>query len=417
MKALADSRVCVVGLGGVGSHTVSMLARSGVGHIRMIDFDQVTLSSLNRHACATLEDVGIPKATCLSRYCRRVCPDPRRLDLEPVVAMYTADTGPELLSLASASSNGTKWDLVIDAIDDVPTKAALLTHCLQHQIPVVSCMGAGGKSDPTRLKLSDLRTAACDPLATKLRNQLKKKWKKKNKSNNQTGGDDEMAFLDDMDALTVLSNSEKTVAKLADLTPAQQAAGAHEFGAVDGMRVRVLPVLGTTPAMMGQALAAVAVTRLGQKPIAMPEAAERVGRNVRNKLLQHLSTRERGIEQRVLEEAGLEAMPEATSVHDVSKGAYINPTSWVGPVQLDADDIDYSLQAWRNRCAITTSRIGAVLRLVRWDLSKPSTIDNLVLVAKHTMEKYDKVGWDQVPSKDRERIEARLRAMSILDEM
>lgn len=232
-----------------------MLARAGVGYLRFIDFDQVTLSSLNRHACATLNDVGIPKVVCLARHCRQICPDPDVLQMDIRVAMYTVETGPQLLDL-----NGDQWDYVVDAIDDVPTKAALLAYCVRNKIRVISCMGAGGKSDPTRLHLSDMRTPAKDPLATRVRYTLKKLL--------PTVKDD--TYLDDMNVLTVLYNSEKTVEKLADLTEQQKQQGAHNFGAVDGMRVRVLPVLGTMPAIMGQALACHVVTQVGVNPLYHP---------------------------------------------------------------------------------------------------------------------------------------------------
>jgi len=265
MKSLQNSRVIVVGLGGVGSHAAHMMARAGISHLRIIDFDQVSLSSLNRHACATLQDVGTPKATCLQHFLRQICPDPEQLDVEAIVQMYTADEqGKTLLD--------GQWDLVIDAIDDVPTKAALLAHCVEKGIRVISCMGAGGKSDATRLHISDLRTASRDPLASKLRQNLKKLLPK----------DADYSCMDNMDQLAVVYSSEKTVMKLADFTEEQKAEGVHEFGAVDGMRIRVLPVLGTMPAIMGMACSAMAVCELGKKPFS-PVTGERVGRSVRHK--------------------------------------------------------------------------------------------------------------------------------------
>jgi tRNA A37 threonylcarbamoyladenosine dehydratase len=97
--------------------------------------------------------------------------DENYLKVDPVVEMYTAESGPRLLQLPD---NEPTWDLVIDAIDDVPTKAALVAQCLKADIRVLSCMGAGGKSDVTRVHVSDLKTAARDPLATKLRQHVKK---------------------------------------------------------------------------------------------------------------------------------------------------------------------------------------------------------------------------------------------------
>ncbi len=249
MKNIEGAKVCVVGLGGVGSHTAIMLARGGVGLLRLIDFDQVTLSSLNRHACATLKDVGIPKVEAVKATCLELGLE--EANVQALSEMYTAESGPGLLA-------GHEWDIVIDCIDDVPTKAALLARCITTKTRVLSCMGAGGKSDMTRLHVSDLRTASRDPLASKLRQTIKKTMKQLKKQQQQQQGSNltipsDDSYLDDTDQLTIIYSSEKTVAKLADLTEEQkQEADKTQFGAVDGMRIRVIPVLGPLPAIMGQ---------------------------------------------------------------------------------------------------------------------------------------------------------------------
>jgi tRNA threonylcarbamoyladenosine dehydratase len=414
MTQIQQARICVVGLGGVGSHAAHMLARGGVGFLRLIDFDQVTLSSLNRHACAVLADVGIPKATCLVRFLRQICPDPSMLQLDARVVMYTEETGPSLLSLDD-SDDDTKWDLVIDAIDDVPTKAALLSHCLQRRIPVISCMGAGGKSDVTRLHISDLRTAAKDPLASKLRQQLKKVLLQQQQTSNADSNTDstllDASYLEDMDQLSIVYSSEKPVVKLADFTDEQKAAGVHHFGAVDGMRIRVLPVLGTTPAVMGQTLATWALCRIGGKPF-QPVTGERVGRAVRHKLLQLLHRREKAIVQRVLVDYKQGTSKETDSTlqypPDDLHGQVVG-TTWIGPVLIDMDDVEYLLEIWRNRCAVTGARLGTVLELVRWDESRPSTCDNLVLMSKHALARFDSPhGKENIPETVRASIEERL---------
>ena len=351
-----------------------MLARGGVETLRLIDFDQVTLSSLNRHACATLEDVGIPKVTCVQRWCQLLGVS----NVEAVVEMYTAASGPTLLAAADQG-----WDMVIDCIDDVPTKAALLAYCIQHKIRVLSCMGAGGKSDVTRLHISDLRTAAKDPLASKLRQTMKKITK-----DNPTMPDD--SFLDDMDQLTIIYSSEKSVAKLADLTDEQKQQGdKSQFGAVDGMRIRVLPVLGPLPAIMGQSLAAMTLCELGQKPILRPVTGERIGRTVRHRKFQHLKRRE----------------------EQISKGEILVPEgSHKGAPDIDIDDVEYIMGIWRNCCAVTGARLGTVLELARWDLTRPATPDNLVLMSSHALTAYDEGGKASIPEAVQKRIESRLMA-------
>lgn len=409
MQQLQQTRICVVGLGGVGSHTVMALARGGIGYLRIIDHDQVTLSSLNRHAVATLADVGTPKAIALRNAMLQICPDPNYLQMDPRVEMYTAETASALLDDTPNQS----WDLIIDAIDDIPTKAHLIRHCLQRSIPVISCMGAGGKSDFTRLCVSDLRSAAKDPLATKLKQTLKQLLAAKQSNNNNTSNTDN--YLDDMKKLTVLYNSEKPVVKLADFTASQKAQGVQQFGAIEGMRIRILPVLGTTPSIMGQALAAYALTECGGKPLAQPVTGERVGKNVRNKLYQKLEHREQGIAQYY--------DPQRTYPREESIIVTLGngKTVWLGPLQVDQDDIDYLMQVWRNRCAVTQARLGTIFHLVRWDVSQPSDLHNLVLMSAGALQKYDNpldyhCSWETIPSDVRQTIELRLQAIRQVQE-
>ena len=417
MSRITQSRICIVGLGGVGSHTAIMLARAGCRHLRLIDFDQVTLSSLNRHACATLEDVGIPKVHCVRNYMRKLCPDQNLLRVDAIVQMYTTkeEENKGLLDDIISSeddndndnnnNNGESWDMVVDAIDDIPTKAALLSYCLHHKIPVVSCMGAGGKADVTRLHISDLQSAAKDPLATKLRQTMKKLLPS-----------DQTEYLEDTNQLSILYSSEKTVVKLADMTAEQYEQGIHQFGAVDNMRVRVIPVLGTMPAIMGQALAAMVLTRLGNQQI-HPVPGERVGRSVRHRVFQHLKTREDKLKKQVC--AAAAAANDVTTTNssgsngkddDDNEGVIINNT-WVGRPQIDMDDVEYLLEVWKNRCAVTGARLGTVLELVRWDLAGPSTCDNLVLMSAHAMKRFDETGREGIPEVTRKRIENRLASV------
>lgn len=395
LDSIKNAKVVVVGLGGVGSHCALMLARGGVEYLRLIDFDQVTLSSLNRHACATLKDVGIPKVECVKNMCLDLGLGAERIDDR--VEMYTAETGPGLLSFPNSIDEGEKkkWDVVIDCIDDVPTKAALLEYCIRNKIRVMSCMGAGGKSDMTRLHISDLRTAAKDPLASKLRQTMKRKMKENLKKLNAIDGEINAAtinsdsYLDDMDQLTIIYSSEKPVVKLADLTEEQKVENdKSKFGAVDGMRIRILPVLGPLPAIMGQSLAAIVLCELGGKPIQQPVTGERVGRTVRHKVFQKFVSRE----------------------HKIKNGALMvyDGATYTGPVLIDGDDVDYLYGVWRNKCAITGARLGTVLGLARWDTSKPATSDNLVLMSSHALKAYDEQGKSSIKPSVQKRIELRL---------
>ena len=414
MPNITNSCVLIVGLGGVGSHTAHMLARSGVKYLRLVDFDQVTLSSLNRHAVASLQDVGLPKATVLCNHLRQICPDETRLILDPIIKMYTGDR--ERDGTMMDPPDGVKqWDVVIDAIDDVPTKANLISYCAKRNIRVISCMGAGGKADPTRVHISDLRSASRDPLATAVRQKLRLMGKKEAKESGEkvTNGSGVanggwLSCIDDDSKLAVVFSSEKVVAKLAEITDEQKEEGMHNFGAVDNMRVRVLPVVGTMPAIMGQTLAAAALCELGGKPFS-PVGAERVGRNVRHKLYQHLKSREKKLQGKL-----------ASSLKEGSEN-YTTDGTYIGEVQIDPDDVEYLMaELWKNKCAISGDRLGTVLELYRWDMTKPATPNNLVLLSVKSAQKFERDfeeigdGRKGVDDTIRAKIEKRL-AMCVLD--
>ncbi|KAH9169389.1 ubiquitin-protein ligase molybdopterin-converting factor [Lactarius sanguifluus] len=150
------SSVVIVGCGG------SCLRASGVARIRLIDFDYVTLSSLNRHATAGLADVGTPKVQCVARALQGIAPFVR---VDPRVELWRGGTdGADLLE-------GADW--VVDAIDNIGTKVELLAYCVQNNIKVFSSMGAGTKSDPTRIQIADLSATHYDPLARAVRQRLR----------------------------------------------------------------------------------------------------------------------------------------------------------------------------------------------------------------------------------------------------
>jgi tRNA threonylcarbamoyladenosine dehydratase len=157
--------VAVLGLGGVGSHCAVALARSGVGRLRLVDFDTLSWTSLNRHACATTRDVGRPKAALLQEAIAQIAPDAR---VEAAHAFFHHDTADELLAGPP--------DFVVDAIDSVTPKAALLQACVARRLPVLSCMGASARLDPTALRFADIsKTEGC-PLARAVRDKLRRDY-------------------------------------------------------------------------------------------------------------------------------------------------------------------------------------------------------------------------------------------------
>nr|KJB43185.1 hypothetical protein B456_007G187700 [Gossypium raimondii] len=162
-QKVTSSYVVVIGLGGVGSHAASMLLRSGVGKLLLVDFDQVSLSSLNRHAVATRADVGIPKAECLKKHFSSIFPE---CQVDAKVLLYDVSSEEEILS--------GNPDFVLDCIDNIDTKVALLAACVRRGLKVLSATGAGARADPTRIRVADLRESTNDPLSRSVRHRLRK---------------------------------------------------------------------------------------------------------------------------------------------------------------------------------------------------------------------------------------------------
>jgi tRNA A37 threonylcarbamoyladenosine dehydratase len=165
MERLARARVIVFGLGGVGSYAVEGLVRSGVGHLTLVDFDDVCVTNLNRQLHATVRTVGKSKAELMAQRCREVNPD---CTVTPVAEFYRAENAEHLLQPG--------WDYVVDAIDNVKAKLHLLHRCVQLGLPVVSSMGAAGRLDPTALRVDDLSETIMDPFAKDIRKLLRRKY-------------------------------------------------------------------------------------------------------------------------------------------------------------------------------------------------------------------------------------------------
>jgi tRNA threonylcarbamoyladenosine dehydratase len=132
------------------SHVINALARSGVGKLRVIDFDTVSLSSINRHAFALRKDVGKTKVQVLDYYLKSINPG---IDLDIRQTFLKKENVATLLQGSP--------DMVIDCIDDVTTKCDLIQYCVEHKLQVISSGGAGMKADPTRIQLRDISETNC----------------------------------------------------------------------------------------------------------------------------------------------------------------------------------------------------------------------------------------------------------------
>ncbi|KAL5102143.1 hypothetical protein RYX36_006470 [Vicia faba] len=232
-QKVSASYVVVVGLGGVGSHAASMLLRTGIGKLLLVDFDQVSLSSLNRHAVATRADVGTSKAQCLKEHFLSIFPE---CQIDAKVLLYDSSTEEEILSGHP--------DYVLDCIDNIDTKVALLAACVRRGLKVISATGAGARADPTRIRIADLRESTNDPLSRSVRHRLKKEY-------GIEGG------------ITVVFSLEKPKIKLLPFkAPSGEEENPSDYQVVPGFRVRIIPVLGTIPAIFGQIMASYTLTNL-----------------------------------------------------------------------------------------------------------------------------------------------------------
>lgn len=168
MEKLAQARVAVFGVGGVGGYTVEALIRSGIGAIDLIDNDKVCLTNINRQIYATRKTVGKYKVDVAAERIAEINPD-------AVVRTYKTFYMPE----TSSQFDFTQYDYIVDAIDTVKGKIELVMNAAKAGTPIISSMGAGNKIDPSAFEVSDIfKTSVC-PLARVMRAELKKRGIKK----------------------------------------------------------------------------------------------------------------------------------------------------------------------------------------------------------------------------------------------
>lgn len=161
---LRRAHVLVVGLGGVGAYAAEMIARAGVGRMTVADADTVSVSNINRQLVALRSTVGRPKAEVLAERLRDINPE---LELT-VLNRFIRDE--ETYALLDAA----RYDYVVDAIDTLSPKLALILAALERGLSLVSSMGAGAKTDPTKLEIADISKTHHCPLAHMLRKRLHK---------------------------------------------------------------------------------------------------------------------------------------------------------------------------------------------------------------------------------------------------
>ncbi|HSG51179.1 MAG TPA: tRNA cyclic N6-threonylcarbamoyladenosine(37) synthase TcdA [Rheinheimera sp.] len=160
-----QAHVCVVGVGGVGSWAAEALARSGIGKITLIDLDDVCISNINRQLHALTDTVGQDKVAVMAQRIKSINPECEVVQVEDFIALDN------LQSLINKD-----MDYVVDAIDSIKAKVALLAHCKRNKIKVICTGGAGGQTDPTQIQIADMTQTINDPLLAKVRNSLRRDY-------------------------------------------------------------------------------------------------------------------------------------------------------------------------------------------------------------------------------------------------
>lgn len=168
MQQLKHKRVIVFGIGGVGGYVCEALVRSGIGAIDLVDDDKVCLTNINRQLIATRKTVGKYKVEVMHDRIMEINP-------ECIVTCHNCFYLPETKDEFDFS----QYDYVVDAIDTVSGKIALVLQANEANVPIISCMGAGNKLDPTAFEVADIYKTSVDPLARIMRRELKKRHVKK----------------------------------------------------------------------------------------------------------------------------------------------------------------------------------------------------------------------------------------------
>ncbi len=160
-----QSHVCVIGIGGVGSWAAEALARSGIGQLTLIDMDDVCVTNTNRQIHALQGNVGKLKTEVMAERIQLINPDCR---IHIIDDFITEENLKEYVD--------SRFDFVVDAIDSLRAKVALLAYCKRQKIPLITTGGAGGQMDPTQITITDLAKTTQDPLAAKVRADLRRKF-------------------------------------------------------------------------------------------------------------------------------------------------------------------------------------------------------------------------------------------------
>ena len=236
-----DKYYIIIGLGGVGSKVVMDLIRAGVQKMKVIDYDLVTLSSLNRHAFAKRSDVGKFKSDLIKEYCKKARPD---IIIESIEKPLLKNNLEKFLLFPE------KPDVIIDCIDDLNTKADLYKFCFMKNLRIFSSMGAGAKCDPTTIRFGKFNEIKGEILSKRLKYIVRKKMK------------EEIHLLKDKNNLIpnfeCVYSVEKNKINLAELDEDKKE-NVDKFRTNFNERVRSLPVFACMPSSFGHCLSSLSI--------------------------------------------------------------------------------------------------------------------------------------------------------------
>lgn len=182
IEKLNNSRVIVFGVGGVGSYTVEALARAGVGHITMVDFDEISESNINRQLHSLRSTIGKSKVEVMKDRILDINPEcevelVKKLvtdDINEILGNFECENEKNLKDLDNGKKN-CKYDFVVDAIDVIGSKVNLIEYCVKNKINIISSMGFGNKMHPEMVEIAKIKNTSVCPMARTIRSILRKK--------------------------------------------------------------------------------------------------------------------------------------------------------------------------------------------------------------------------------------------------
>ncbi|KIJ50689.1 hypothetical protein M422DRAFT_159372, partial [Sphaerobolus stellatus SS14] len=342
MAEIRGGSIVVVGRGGIGSHAAMMLARSGITKIRLVNFDYVTLSSLNRHAAAGLSDVGTPKVICIKRIIESFA---KWVDVDARVDVWRR-TKEAVICWRERTR------CLVNASDNIPTKVDLLKYCHDDKIKVFSAMGAGAKSDPTRIQIRHVVASSPFDISYTFYDPLARSVCRRRRPLGVTSG-----------IPVVYSTEVPSDVKLLPLSKEEFKKGKiNELGVFDDFRVRILPVIGPLPSIFGLNAASYILCELAGKPILNPLPVKNRTKTY-DRLYRDLGTNE----SKLFSTTGLQTK-----------------------LSLDIDNIAFIYEELHRggRSVFPPFEVPTRATLTRFDWRKPLTVENCVVMELSDAQKH-----------------------------